>query len=199
MASKRTQRETAARNYYLRLKGGIIYNEEDHCELIIETMLDQELGGTVAAFCKQAVISDTTFYRWLDKYPMFYECYRYAIMAAKYNWEQEGEDNKDNPEWDSKYWEKKGQSRFQTAGKPKIRLSLDEKEEPYLQYQSLMKQASRGDFTSDELKQVMECLNAGTRVYEAFKVQREVDEMKKDIKEIGSYHGANNIIPITST
>lgn len=199
MASKRSLREVEAKNYYIRLKGGIIYNEEEHCPLIIETMLDQQMGGTVAAFCKQAVISDTTFYRWLDKYPVFYECYRYAIMSAKYNWEQEGEDNKDNPEWDKSYWEKKGNARFQVAGKPKIRLALNEKDEPYLQYQQLMSQAARGDFTSDELKQVMECLNSGTRVYEAFKVQREVDEMKKDIKEIGSYHGSNNIIPIAST
>lgn len=198
MASNKEIKETAAKNYYIRLKGGIIYDEEVHCPLIIKTMIDPR-EGTIASFCKVAVISDTTFFRWLDRYPIFYECYRYAIMTAKYNWEQEGEDNKDDPDWDKSYWEKKGQTRFQTAGKPKIRLALNEKDEPYLQYQQLMSQAARGDFTSDELKQVMECLNAGTRVYEAFKVQREVDEMKKDIKEIGSYHGSNNIIPIAST
>lgn len=191
-------KDTAAKNYYIRLKGGIIYNEPEHCELIISVMMNPS-EGTVAAFCRHAVISDTTFYRWLDKYPVFYECYRYAIMAAKYEWEQEGEANKDDPDWDGKYWAAKGNSRFQLRSKPKIRLALNEEDEPYLQYQQLIKQAGRGDFTSDELKQVMECLNSGTRVYEAFKVQREVDEMKKDLKEIGSYHGANNIIPIAST
>lgn len=197
MSSRLTPRETAAKNYYIRLKGGTIYNEEEHCRLIIETMLNQS-QGTIAAFCHYAAISDTTFYKWLDKYPVFYECYRYAIMSARYYWEQEGEDNKDNPDWDRAYWEKKGNTRFNTGGKSKIRLALNEEDDPYLQYQQLIKQASRGDFTSDELKQVMECLNSGTRVYEAFKVQREVDEMKKDLKEIGAYHGPNNIVPIAS-
>lgn len=192
-----TIKETAAKNYYIRLKGGIIYNEEEHCELIIKIMMTPSMG-TVAAFCRHAVISDTTFYKWLEKYPVFYECYRYAIMAARYEWEQEGEDNKDNPEWDSKYWERKGNDRFRLNAKSKIRLAINETDEPYMQYQQLMKQAAKGEFTSDELKQVMECLNSGTRVYEAFKVQREVDEMKKDLKEIGSYHGTNNIVPIAS-
>ena len=197
MATKRTQKETAARNYYIRLKGGIIYNEEEHCQLIIEIMLDPR-RGTIASFCREAVVSDVTFYKWLDKYPIFYECFRYAIMVARDNWEQEGEDNKDNPDWDKSYWEKKGAHRFQLNSKAKIRLSVKEDDEPYMQYQQLMKQAAKGEFTSDELKQVMECLNSGTRVYEAFKVQREVDEMKRDIKEIGFHHGSNNIVPIAS-
>lgn len=197
MASKRTISETAARNYYIRLKGGIIYNEAEHCELIISIMTDPT-KGTIAAFCRTAVISDNTFYRWLDKYPIFYECYRYAIMVARYEWEQEGEDNMSDPDWDKTYWEKKGNMRFSIGSKAKLRLVLDEKADPYIQYQQLIKQAGRGEFTSDELKQVMECLNSGTRVYEAFKVQKEVDEMKRDIKEIGSYHGTNNIVPIAS-
>ena len=197
MSSKRTIKETAARNYYIRLKGGIIYDEQEHCELIIETMLDPK-RATIAAFCRHAVVSDKTFYHWLEKYPIFYECFRYAIMVARYNWEQEEVDNQDNPEWSFANWEKRGNIKFALNTKAKIRLAVGEEEEPYLQYQQLMKQAARGEFTSDELKQVMECLNAGTRVYEAFKVQREIDEMKNDIKELGSFSGHNNIIPITS-
>lgn len=198
MASGRTRAETAARNYYLRLKGATIYDEQEHCELIIKIMLDSS-KATIASFCREAVVSDVTFYKWLDRYPVFYDCFRYAIMLARYEWEQEGELNKDNPEWDKKYWESKGNLRFQLNAKAKIRLSVDEGADPFVQYQQLMKQASRGEFSSDELKQVMECLNAGTRVYEAFKVQKEVDEIKKDLKEIGSYHGANNIVPITGS
>lgn len=196
MATKKKIMASPEAKIYKKIKAGIKYNEAAHCELLIKVITDPD-RGTMTAFCKEAMIGDTTFYRWLNQYETFYECYRYAIMSAKFEWEQEAVLNRDNDEFNLKAWSAIGNSRFSTSGKPKVILNVNEQDNPYQQYQSLIKQAARGDYTSDELKQVMECLNSGTRVYEVFKVQKEIDELKSDVKEMGGYHGHNNIVPIT--
>lgn len=197
MSTKTDLKDKKISDYYSAIKKKAVYDEEYHCKLLLKVFTDRNSTPTVASYCTKAIMADSTFYKWLDVHETFYECYRFAIMVAKYNWEQEGEDNRGDPDWDKNYWEKVGNIRFSTSGKRPIRLAVNEKDSPYEQYQQLMKQASRGDFTSDELKQVMECLNSGTNVYNSFKVQQEVDAIRKDVDEIGAHNG-NNIIPITS-
>jgi len=74
--------------YQLCRFGGKKYKEEVHCPMIVEVMNNQ---GTMAAFCTQAQIGDSTFYNWMNKHPVFHECYRIGCMIARNNWEEEGE------------------------------------------------------------------------------------------------------------
>ncbi len=181
-----------AEELYKQIKFGKKYVEELHCPMIIKTMHDL---GTVSGFCKMAGISDSTFYDWVIKYSLFNECYRAGRMLALEAWEEEGREAKGDPEFNLELWRTQGASRHGVGKTGRIRVHIDAKATPYIQYQQLLGQASLGEFTASELKQVMESLNIGLRTYETFELQREVDLMKEDLTKMNQNHG-NNIVPI---
>ena len=168
------------------------YNEETHCEMIIKCISEK---GTISAFCKEAMISDSSFYRWTRIHPIFESCYRYATMVAREAWEEEGRYGKDDPDFNMDYWKTIGSHRFGLGKSNRVRVDVDSEANPYLQYQQLLRQASHGDFTAAEVKQLMESVNVGSRVFESFKLQQEVDAMKDDLSKMSQNH-AHNIIPI---
>ena len=64
---------------------------------------------------------------------------------------------------------------------------------PWEQYQQILKQAEKGDFNASEIKQLMESINVGTRVYETFKLQVDFDTMKEDFNEMSQRHGNTKV------
>lgn len=161
------------------------YQEEIHCPMILQIMSTE---GTMTAFCYEAAISDSLFYKWLSKYPVFKDCYELGKVISRYNWEKEGEENKDNEEFNLDYWRIKGACRY-GFGKNKIRMAVDPKADPYTQYQQLIEQAGTEEFTASEVKQLMEAINVGRGAYETFELQKALDQMKKDIVKMNH---ANN-------
>jgi len=163
------------------------YSEMAHCKMVIEQV---STTGRISAFCVAARIGETTFYKMVRENKVFRECYHVAQMIAQEKWEMEPEDNKDNPDWDAKEWNQRG-SRYYAKKKDTIMLNIDSSANPWEQYQQILKQAECGDFTASEIKQVMESINVGTRVFEAFKLQSEVDKMKSDLTEMSHRNGHN--------
>lgn len=184
-----------ARKAYKQIaKGGTKYEEEKHCVLLIN-IFNRE--GSVSKFCKEVGIGDSTFWRWTREHPIFDDCHRLAVMVAQSNWEEEGFNNKDNPEFNADHWKVTGSSRFNLGKSARIRLGVNYKANPYEMFQQLTKQATEGEFTATEYKLLMESIGAGTRAFESFKMQLEVDTIKKDLEKMGR-HNADNIIPIES-
>lgn len=185
---KQTMPEIDAKALYLQiLKSKNIYKEEVHCPMVLEVMNDE---GTMTAFCKKALISDALFYKWLDKYPNFRECYYIGKILSKYNWEKEGEDGKDGEFFNFDYWRITGACRY-GVGRNRVRMAVNPKSNPYEQYQQLVKQASTEELTASEIKQLMESINVGRNVYESFKLQEQVTEMQEDVKRMKLNHAHN--------
>jgi hypothetical protein len=171
---------------------GKVYDEKKHCLMVLEIIGN---GGSVAEFCVEALISDSTFYYWRKKHQIFDECSRIAVNFAQMLWEREGEANADNPDFNWRFWEGIGTSRFFYNKQGRVRINVDESADPHVQYQQLLKQASEGDLSASEIKQLMESINIGIRAYESFKLQQEVDKMKEDLAKMNLENG-DNIIPI---
>ena len=103
------------------------YKKEIHCPMVIETIMRT---GRISSFCKVAMVSDTSFYRWCSDHREFRECYRYAKALAEEVWALEGDMNHGDPEWNYDYWKHRGSLWF-NHGKPnKIRLDIDPKAYP---------------------------------------------------------------------
>lgn len=162
------------------------YKEEKHCLMVLEII---GRGGSVAEFCTEALIGQATYYRWRQRFPTFDECSRIAIAFAEMLWEKEGQDNLDNPDFNWRHWEGIGTSRFHYNKIGRVRINMDDKADPYTQYQQLLKQAQEGDLSAVEIKQLMESINIGVRAYETFKLQGEVDKMKEDLLKMNGEHG----------
>jgi hypothetical protein len=175
-----------AKKIYKRIQENQIYNEEIHCLMVLNII---GTGGSVAEFCIEAGISDKTYYKWRRKHPKFEECSRLAVMYAMVLWEQEGENNADNPDFNWRYWEGIGTYRFHYGKQARIRINVDETADPYIQYQQILIQAGEGDLTASEIKQLMESINVGIRSYESFKLQQEIDNMRDDIKTMKDHNG----------
>lgn len=167
-----------AKKLYLQIKAGnSIYEEEIHCPMVLHVM---NTKGTMTAFCKEALISDSAFYRWIKKYPLFNDCYQLGRMFSKSNWEEEGESGKDDENFNLDYWRITGACRY-GVGKARVRLAIDADSNPYEQYKQLVEQAACEEFSAAELKQLMESINVGLRAWEGFELQGQLNEMKSDL------------------
>lgn len=192
-----TYKKINPKQIYLSLKKGVKYEEEVHCPMVIRVLSDPN-KGTMAAFCKEAGISDSQFYRWCHKYKVFNQCYRYGCMLSLENWEEEGRQGKHDDSFNLEIWKIQGSARYGIGRSNRVRVHVDSKKTPFDQYQQLIEQASFGDFTSAELKQLMESINIGCRAYEQFELQKEIDKMRKDLTKMSQNNG-NNIVSIEGT
>jgi len=191
--------QEAARQVYrnIKNKGYKKYDEEVHCTLIIRIMSDP-LKATMAAFCVEAGISDSTFYRWIGKYETFRECYRYACMVSQNNWDQMGTTGIHDDMFNIEVWKTQGAARYGVGKTNRIRVHVDAETTPYDQFKQLMSQASNGDFTSSELKQLCESVNIGLRAYEVVELQNEINSLREGLTKMEA-HNVDNSSAIAST
>lgn len=191
------KKKSISQSLYEKIKKNInseIYDEKIHCPMVINVMSNKE-QGTMASFCIEAGISDTTFYRWINKHPVFRECYRHGCMISQDEWDKEGRRGMYCEDFNIEVWKVQGAARYGVGKTNRVRVHVDAETTPFDQYKQLMAQASNGDFSSAELKQLMESVNIGCRAYEQFDLQKELDKMKDDIIKMGQNSG-NNIRPI---
>jgi len=171
---------------YQQLKvGPVKYKEELHCKMLMRVMANPE-KGTMAAFCVEAGIGDATFYSWLADHELFQQCYAMAKMIARDNWEDEGRALRyhstapGESDHAFEYWRMIGWSRFGVGKNSRIRLALKATDTPIEHYKQLIRQATEGDFTAGEIKQLMEAINVGLNAHNSFELQRQIDELKSD-------------------
>jgi hypothetical protein len=177
-----------AKSLYLQFKKGErAYNEETHCPMIIDVMNNE---GTAVAFMRKAQISDTLFYKWLKKHKVFRECYAYAKIISRDNWEKEGEEGKEEEFFNFDLWRMKGAMRY-GIGKNRVRFGVDPKASPYVQYQQLVELANSEEFNASEIKQLMESINVGIRAFETFELQGEINNLKDMVTQLGLRDGNN--------
>lgn len=174
------------------------YKEEVHCPLILDIM-NNPSKGRLSAFCVEAAIGETTFYDWTRRHKVFAVCYEMGKMMARENWEIDGMNlrHDETPigtlNHSFEHWRMVGWSRFGVGKNSRIRLNLSEDGTPSGHYKELLKQASEGDFTAGEIKQLMEAINVGLNAYQVFELQKQIDELKSDLIKINDInYGKNN-------
>jgi hypothetical protein len=173
------------------------YDEETHCPMIIEVLADKD-RGTHSAFCIEAGISEDVFWKWKQKYPLFHACHSLGKMFAREVWEEMGRQIRHEVSLPGttnnafEYWKLIGWSRFGISKNSRIRLELDPKDTPDKHYEQLIRQATEGCFTAGEIKQLMEAVNVGLNTHQAFGLQREIDELKKDLETMKANSNADN-------
>jgi len=161
-------------------------DEKKHSMMLFDVFANPN-KGSVSAFCIEAGISDSSFYRWLDKNETFKECYGLAKMYCRENWEEEGRTISEevNMPGTSNHkferWRMLGWIKFGIGKNSRIRLNLDPNSTPNEHYGQLLKQAAEGDFTAGEIKQLMEAVNVGLNTHQVFKLQKEIDQLKFDL------------------
>lgn len=172
------------------------YDEDAHCKLILSVMLNK---GRYSAFCTEALICEGTFRNWINEHTLFAQCYGIGKMFARENWEIEGEELRDetNPpgviSHKFEHWKMMGWSRFGISKNSRIRLDLNPNDNPSQHYAQLLVQAANGDFTSSEIKQLMEAINVGLNTHQVFELQKEIDQLKSDLATMMiNKDGSNN-------
>lgn len=162
------------------------YNEEKHCKILIDVMMNPN-KGTISAFCVEAMICDRTFHKWVAQHDLFASLYYYSKMLAREDWEQEGRRIRDADfpmgtiNYSYEYWKMIGWTRFGISKHSKIKVATENVETPTDLYRAILKQASEGDYTASEFKQLMEAVNVGVNVHNIFELQKQIDELKSAV------------------
>lgn len=173
------------------------YKENVHCKLLLKIMSDPA-KGRLSAFCKEVLISDTTFYNWVKTYPLFAQCYGVAQIFARELWENEGMELRDRftppgtIDHGFEYWKMIGWSRFGISKNSRIKLELNPEDNPSQHYAQLLKQAASGSFTAAEIKQLMEAVNVGLNTHQVFELQKQIDELKSDLSTMNENSNVQN-------
>ena len=87
-----------------------------------------------------------------------------------------------------------GWSRFGISKNSRIILNLDPKGNTSTHYSQLLLQASEGDFTAAEIKQLMEAVNVGLNTHQVFELQKEIDQLKSDLLTMMNNTNGNDTI-----
>jgi len=163
-----------------------IYDEEVHCPLLLKVLTDRTMG-TMASFCTEAVIGETTFWQWLRTHELFAEVYAYCRMFMRRRWERDGARIRNKlyapgvVSHEFEYWKQIGWSMFGISKNSRIKLDLNPKDSPDQHYIQLLEQAGKGDFTAAEIKQLMEAINVGLKAHDVVQLQKEIDQLKADL------------------
>ena len=182
-------------------KGKTPYNEEKHCQMLLDCMMDDQ-RGTMSAFCVEAMIGESTFYDWCNGHEIFDDLYKFCKMYSREAWEQRGMELKDEVlpmgtiSHSFEYWRLIGWSRFGISKNSRIRLNLNHKDTPDKHYAQLIKQAADGDYTAGEIKQLVEAINVGLNVHQAIVLQRQINDMKEDLKVMGTNSNGKHSEPV---
>jgi hypothetical protein len=189
-----------ATEVYKRIKQGPThYKEEKYCPLLIQVMSDPT-KGTVTSFCVEAQIHEGTFHAWVKKHAMFAESYGMAKAYCREAWEEQGREIRNEVfpmgtiSYKFEHWRLMGWSKFGLGKNPRVRLRIDPKATPIEHYAQILEQACEGDFTAGEIKQLMESVNVGLNSHQVFEMQKEIDQLKKDLMTMAeNSHGHNKI------
>jgi len=171
---------------FFKGRGNLKYHEEKHCKLLIKIMMDKN-KGCPAFLCVEAMISDCTFFEWVKNHELFRNLYYFCKMVAKKTWYEEGIEIKNKEyqmgtvNYEMEHWRLMGWAKFGISKNARLKISLNPEDSPAKHYESILKQASDGDFTAAEFKQLMEAVNVGLNVHQVFELQKEIDELKSDM------------------
>lgn len=173
------------------------YREEEHCKLLIDVMMDKN-KGTVGSFCIVAMICERTFYNWVTVHELFRNIYHFSKLLAREQWERDGRELRDADypmgtiNYSFEYWKMMGWSRFGISKVSKIKIAIKDDASPQELYQQILKQATEGDYTASEFKQLMEAVNIGLNVHRDCELQNQIDELKSALSVMEQNTGVQN-------
>jgi hypothetical protein len=176
--AKKTETKTKE-SLFDRIKSNIEYDEEKHCRSIIEILSS---GHTITDFLTKHGISKQRMVSWQMQHTLFRECFMLGRDIGKQKWIMEGLSNIDNKEFNFKVWEMWGRQNY--GGMDKVSLFVDPTSTPIQQYQQILYQSTCGDFSSSEIKQVMESINIGIRAYETGELEDQIKELQDGLKKM---------------
>jgi hypothetical protein len=144
------------------------------------------------------MITEQTFYNWVNNYPIFGTLYYFTKMIAREIWEEEGRELRDRDypmgviNYAFEHWKLMGWSKFGVSKNNRIKLKLNPENSPASHYQAILRQAADGDFTASEFKQLMEAVNVGLNVHQTFELQKQIDELKSDLSTMSDNTNGHN-------
>ncbi len=173
------------------------YGEEKHCKLLIKVMMDPN-KATIGSFCLEAMINERTFLKWVQKYQLFKDLYYFSKIIARELWEEEGRKIRDTEyqmgtiNHQFEYWKMIGWTRFGISKNSRLKLTLKPGDSPAQHYAAILNQASEGDFTAAEFKQLMEAVNVGLNVHQTFELQKQINDLKSDLETMVANRNVEN-------
>jgi hypothetical protein len=144
------------------------------------------------------MITDDTFYNWVKKHELFRYLYVFSKILARELWESEGMKLRDEDfpmgtvNYKFEHWKMIGWSRFGVSKNSRIKLNLDPNGTPLDHYKQVLIQASEGDFTAAEIKQLMEAVNVGLNTHQVFELQKQIDDLKSDLSIVTANTNVQN-------
>jgi len=173
------------------------YKEPEHCKLLIKVMMNKDYGCH-SAFCVQAMIAETTFYYWVRTHELFGNLFYFTRMVAKQLWYEEGRAIRDKEyqigtlNYEYEHWKMMGWTKFGISKNSRIKINVDPDASPAKHYADILRQATEGDFTASEFKQLMEAVNVGLNVHQVYELQKQINELKSDLSIVTANTNADN-------
>ena len=141
-------------------------------------------GKSLAAFCVEADIAQSTFYYWLNSFPEFEEAYSKANMQAQLYWEELGMKNLNAKAFQFYIWSSTMRNRFYLSEKRKVRgKEIANAPTARDKYKILLQEVANGNLTSTELAQLVNAIFTGTKINKETELENKVAELEQYVQK----------------
>jgi len=161
------------------------YDPAPHAALLVELFAG---GHDIAAFCHDAEIARSTFYKWVLDHDEFARAYEVARESARIWWENQVPENgglveMDGVKFNTKLWSMIMKNRFDLTDQRKLHLPKLKKAKDFNeQIKILSEYAADGSLTSSEANQLSGLILAAVRVEESTVLKAKLDKLEAYIE-----------------
>ncbi len=124
-----------------------------------------ENGGDIAAFCRYCKIARSTFQEWRKHFKDFKEAYDQARELARAWWENEGQENLCNPQFNTNAWRLMMRNRFDMTDSRKVSIPGLSKAKTYkAQYNCVRRAIENEELTPEEALKLGNFIAVGAKI-----------------------------------
>jgi hypothetical protein len=170
---------------YKRLADRIIRGEitaylaQTHIPMLLQIF---EQGHHIAHFCKEAEISETTFFNWVDIYPEFKAAYRVAKDICKTHYEDIAIQGLTDSNFNTTLWTVLMRNKFGYTDKRKIKINNLAKSDDMLEaFKTILAEIQSGKLTTDEANHLVGMLAVGVKISENTSMAKDIELLKEAI------------------
>ncbi len=159
--------------------GSYKYDPKKHIPILMEIF---ENGGDIAAFCSSAKIARSTFQLWRAGFDDFKDAYDKAKELARAWWENQGQENLCNPQFNTNAWRLMMRNRFDMTDSRKVAIPGLCKADSYkAQYNCVKKAVEDEELTPDEALKLGNFVATGAKIDTMDEVIKRLEALEANV------------------
>jgi len=140
-------------------------------------------GSSISEFCASIPICVQTYYNWLDRYPSFKKASQLATTLSQAYWIKMGQDNINNPDFNTSLYHLQLGSRFGISKQRKIRVKFIDAKDVLGSLRKILKSYETADIGLGEFDELVKALIGVATIKEREEIAVRVEAIERRLMD----------------